>query len=127
MIMLHYCFGALIMTDTVTIRFANTNVAKAGQYAETLKTSILDAAPEADVKREKDSQETQDFGATLAIVLAGPAVVAIAKGMQVWLERYRGVELEVTTPDGKVIAKNITAANVVQVIQAAKSIPPKRP
>lgn len=110
------------MTDAVTIRFANTNIAKAGQYAETLRTSILDAAPKADVKRAKDSQEDQDFGATLAIVLAGPAVVAIAKGMQVWLERYRGVELEITTSDGKIIAKNITAANVADVLQGAKEI-----
>lgn len=108
------------MSEPVVIRFANTNVARAGQYADSLRNAILDAAPEADVKRRKDSQETQDFGATLGIVLAGPAIVAIAKGVQVWLERHHGVEIEITTAGGKTIVKNITAANVVDVLQAAK-------
>jgi len=97
------------MAEEVIIRFANMNVAKANQLAETLRTAILNAAPTAQIKRRKDSQETQDFGATLGIILAGPAIVAIAKGIQVWLEKYRGADVEITTPDGKVIAKNITA------------------
>jgi hypothetical protein len=89
------------------------------RHAETLRGAILDAAPNAKVERRKESQETMDFGATLGILLAAPAVVAIAKGLQIWLERHHGVELEIVTPDGTVIAKNITAANVVDVINAA--------
>jgi hypothetical protein len=108
------------MSDqTAVIRFANLSVAEANRHAQTLREAILNSAPNADVARRKDSQETQDFGATLGIVLAGPAVVAIAKGIQVWLERYRGVEIELTTPDGKLVAKNITSANAVEVINAA--------
>jgi hypothetical protein len=110
------------MTEQVIIRFPNVGVAKAGQYAETLRSTILNSAPAIDVRRQKNSQETQDFGATLAIVLAGPAVVSIARGIQVWLERHHGVELEVTTPTGKVIAKNLTAANVTEALQAAKDV-----
>jgi hypothetical protein len=91
-----------------------------------LRRAILDAAPGAELRQQKESQETQDFGTSLAIVLAGPAVVAIAKGIQIWLERYRSVVLEVTTSDGKVIAKNITAANVADVLEAARDVIGKR-
>ena len=62
-----------------------------------------------------------DFGATLGIVLAGPAIVAIAKGMQVWLERHHNVEIELVTSEGKLLAKNITAKNLIEVLNAAKS------
>jgi hypothetical protein len=107
------------MSEFLVIRFPKANVAEANRHAETLRGAILDAAPNAKVERHKESQETMDFGATLGILLAAPAVVAIAKGLQIWLERHRGVELEIVTPNGTVIAKNITAANVVDVINAA--------
>jgi hypothetical protein len=63
-----------------------------------------------------------DFGSTLAIALSGPAVVAVAKGIAIWLERYRGVELRVETTDGKIIAKNITSANVLEILRDANAI-----
>jgi hypothetical protein len=113
--------------DKFVIRFPNADVAQANRLAETLKSAILDAAPDTQVQQRKDTQETMDFGATLGIILAGPAIVAIAKGMQVWLERHHGVELEVVTNEGKVIAKNITAKNVIDVLNAAKSTLGRQP
>jgi hypothetical protein len=107
--------------ENFVIRFSNADVAQANRLSETLRSAILDAAPETNVQRRKETQETMDFGATLGIVLAGPAVVAIAKGIQAWLERHHSVELEIITSEGKVIAKNITAKNVVDVLNAAKS------
>jgi hypothetical protein len=115
------------MTRQIIIRFPNTTIPAANQHSETLRRAILDASPGTDVQRQKESQEAQDFGATLAIALAGPAVVAIAEGIKAWLERYRGVELEVTTPNGRMIAKNITASNVVDVISAARDVISKEP
>jgi hypothetical protein len=79
------------MKDDLVIRFPNANLAQANRLAETLRTAILNAAPDANVQRRKESQESMDFGATLGITLAGPAVVAVAKGMKAWLERHHGV------------------------------------
>jgi hypothetical protein len=94
--------------EGLVIRFPNTTVAEANRHAETLRSAILDASPRTRVDRRKETQEDMDFGATLAIILAGPAVVAIAKGIQAWLERHHSAEIEVVTPEGKVIAKNLS-------------------
>ena len=108
------------MTEVV-LKFSGVDgVSQANVFAKGLRDAIKDEAPEAHVEQRRDNKENQDFGATLAIVLAGPAIVAIAKGIQQWLTRHHGVTLEITTTDGKVIAQNVTAKNVVEIIQAAK-------
>jgi hypothetical protein len=113
--------------ENVIIRFANTGVAQANRFAESLRSAILDVAPDAQVRQRKETQEAMDFGATLGIILAGPAVVAIAKGMQAWLERHHGVEIEIVTSEGKVIAKNVTANNAVDILKRAEITLRKQP
>jgi hypothetical protein len=103
----------------IIIRFPDGDVRQANANAQSLRDAIRDEAPHAQVEQRRDDQESQDFGATLAIVLAGPAVVAIAKGIADWLRRHHGVTIEITTPDKKVIAQNVTARNVVEIINAA--------
>jgi hypothetical protein len=110
-------------THSTIIRFQNLNAGIANRYAQTLRSTILDAAPMVVIEARKESQETMDFGTTLGIVLAGPTVVAVANGIRVWLEKHHGVELEFETSDGKLIARNVTAANVVDILKAAKPTP----
>jgi hypothetical protein len=79
------------------------------------------------VERQKDDQRTQDFGATLAVVLAGPAVVAVARGIEAWLQRYRDVEIEITTSDGThVKARRVTVDTAGAIITEVLTAP-KRP
>jgi hypothetical protein len=108
------------MTEIV-VKFEDVDVRQANALAQSLKDAIKDEAPDAQVAQKRDNEENQDFGATLAIVLAGPAVVAIAKGIEQWLIRQHSVSLEITTPNGKVIAKNVTAKNALEILKAAKS------
>jgi len=105
----------------IIVKFPGANAAQANRLAQSLREAIRSEAPDAQVEQRRDVQENQDFGATLGIILAGPAVVAIAKGIQQWLARQHAVTLEVTTPDGKVIATNVTAKNAVEIIEAARN------
>jgi hypothetical protein len=107
--------------SAIIIRFPGTDVAHANGLAQSLREAIRTEAPDAQVEQRRDVQENQDFGATLGIILAGPAVIAIAKGIQQWLARHHAVTIEVTTVDGKVIAKNVTAKNAVEIIEAARN------
>ena len=88
--------------------------------SESLRDALRYEVPASEVQQLRDNKENQDFGATLAIVLAGPAIVAIAQGIADWLNRQHGVTLEVTTPEGKVIATNVTASNVVEILKALR-------
>jgi hypothetical protein len=108
------------MTEIV-VKFAGVDVRQSNAFAQSLKDAITDEAPDAHVEQKRDNRENQDFGATLAIVLAGPAVVAIARGIEQWLIRQHSVSLEITTPNGKVIAKNVTARNAVEILKTVKS------
>jgi hypothetical protein len=105
----------------VIIKFSGVDTRQSNVFAQSLRDAIRSEAPGAHVNQRRDNKENQDFGATLGILLAGPAVVAIAKGVEQWLTRHHGVNLEITTPDGKVIAQNVTAKNAVQIISAARS------
>jgi hypothetical protein len=103
----------------ILIRFPGTDIAHGSRFAQSLKEAIRAEAPDTPVEQRRDNKENQDFGATLGIILAGPAIVAIAKGIEQWLTRHHAVTIEVTTADGKVIAQNVTAKNAVEIIKAA--------
>jgi hypothetical protein len=104
----------------VIIRFPDADVGQANVHAQSLKDAILDEAPQAQVGERRMDPESQDFGASLAVVLAGPAVVSIAKGIREWLTRHHGVTIDIVTPDGKkVIAGNLTAGTAVEIINSA--------
>ena len=104
----------------VLLRFPNSDTRAGGELAQSLREALRNEVPGIEVQQLRENSENQDFGATLTIVLAGPAIVAIAQGIKQWLIRQHGVTVEFTTPEGKVIAKNVTANNVVEILKAAK-------
>jgi hypothetical protein len=104
----------------IVIRFSGVDVREGNTLALSLKEAIRTEAPDAKVQQKRENKENQDFGATLGIILAGPAIVAVARGVEQWLTRHHGVKLEITTPDGKVIAENVTAKNAVEIINSAR-------
>ncbi len=75
------------METPIRISFQDVEESEAGAMAEELREYILEEAPEAEVSRERDDPESMDAGATLAVILSSAAVVAVAKGIQAWLER----------------------------------------
>jgi hypothetical protein len=61
--------------------------------------------------RLKESKETQDFGATLILVLGTPAVLAVAKGIYEFIAKT-GSHVVVRTPEGEVVARGGAADNI---------------
>lgn len=108
------------MTNPVRIRFKGVSLAEANRLAGSLEQTLRDQASDSRIVREREDSSTQDFGATLGIVLAGPAVVAVAQGIRIWLERHHGVEIEIETSEGKVIARNLTADKAIDLLNAHK-------
>lgn len=81
------------------IRIVGDDPARATRDAASLRDHLLEAVPEGlGATLEKDDRSTQDMGATLAIVLGGPALVAVAQGIADWLRRRRldsALEIEI--------------------------------
>ena len=71
------------------IRFNGQTSADAGNLANSLRQDLLSISDEVSCEITKDNQNTQDFGATLVLVLGTPAVVIIAKGISDFIRRTR--------------------------------------
>jgi len=104
------------------IRFANLT-SGAADHASSLKGAILDMAPNADITLvktppAKGSHGPIPSGEALSVDLTGPAVAALARGIQSWLGRNTGVKLELVTEDGKNVT-NITPENVLTTLHSA--------
>ena len=101
------------------IRFENEELSVANQKAQLLRDDLLDISPDVSVDIVKDDPTTQDFGATLVLVLGTPAILAIAKGIANYLSRDRGtITIEA---DGKVIAAGISGKDAAEIAKYMSS------
>lgn len=105
-------------SQEIKIRFEELTVAEGGQRAEELRNDLLDigAIDNKDVQVAKDDPQTQDFGATLVLMLGAPAAVVLAKGIKDYLER-RGGTISIES-DGKVVAKGVRGSDVARIVEA---------
>jgi hypothetical protein len=105
-----------------TIRFEGLEAGDAGQAAESLRRTLMDEAPSVEARRARTDPDAMDFGTTLVVVLAAPAIVELAKGIAAWLGRTYSSKVTITRPDGTVVVENIgarEAANLAERLQAA--------
>jgi hypothetical protein len=68
-------------------------------------------AEHASLQVSRERSDTQDFGATLVIVLGTPAAIAIAKGIHDYISK-RGSRVVIETEEGTVIATGDAAKNI---------------
>jgi hypothetical protein len=98
------------------VTFPGISVAEANQHAASLGEIIKDIDPTITVEQRRERNDTQDFGATLVIVLGTASVTAIAKGIAGWLKRT-GTILQIDS-NGKVLAKNIDSEDLARIAEA---------
>jgi hypothetical protein len=98
-----------------TIRFDKMEPADAGRATESLRRSLQEVDPTIQAKPIRADDEAMDFGASLAVILATPAIVALAKGISNWLARTHTSKLTVIGPDGKIIVENIGARDATDL------------
>lgn len=91
------------------VEFENVDTAEAGRLAESLRDYVLDADDSVEATRRRHDQSSMDFGASLVLLLGAPAVVAVAKGIESFLERYQTASIRITRPDGAVVIENLTS------------------
>ena len=91
-------------SSDVLISFLDTDLATANELARDLVESLAQDTPTLSVARARENPRTQDFGATVAIILGSTAVTALAKGIAAWLARRQDAHMSLkrTVGDGQV-------------------------
>ncbi len=103
--------------QTYIIRFSGVSSADANRYADELRNTLLDAVPGIIVQRGRDDPRTQDFGATLILILGTPTVVAATTAIGDWLRLRSSASITFETPDKHIVIENITSKNAVELVQ----------
>jgi hypothetical protein len=67
------------------------------------RRTLQDIDPTIQAKREQTDEDRMDFGASLAVILATPAIITRARGISKWLARTPTSKLTVIGPYGKTI------------------------
>lgn len=106
------------------IRFDNTSQAQANQYASELQEDLLDLLEDVSIEVIKEAEGTMDFGTTLAVVLGTPAVIALAKGIQLWLSKRpaAGIRIVKKKPDGEIVEILVVAEDSQNLSEIAEAL-----
>lgn len=110
--------------QTYIITFDNGSVADANRWAGELKEFILDAASGVEVEQKRNDPYSQDFGATLVLILGTSTVTAVATALGNWLILHRQAGITIKTPQGEIVGTNLTnkdALKLAELMLAAKS------
>jgi hypothetical protein len=108
-----------VMTETTfVITFPKSSLGEANALAQELALEILETAPGVRIVQKRSNPDTQDFGATLVLILAAPAVVMAVRALKSWLTRTNAASVDVLLPNGRLVAKNVESKDVAAVVAA---------
>lgn len=111
------------MPDTpIVFSFGDSTTAEGNRFAGTLAETLRGLDPTIHVERVRERSDTQDFGASLAVILGTTAVTALAKGIASWLARNSGAKIEIRR-EGQVVmtASNLDSADVPKLASALRA------
>ena len=86
------------------ITFPSASAAEGTKFADSLAEAIRGIGSDITVERDRDRPDKQDPGTTLTVMHATAATGAIAKGIAAWLDKHRGVSLQIRHGDSGVIS-----------------------
>jgi Effector Associated Constant Component 1 len=106
-------------TESVIVRFPNASSAEGNRFAGSLADALRDVDRGIVVDRQRERPDTQDFGASLAVVLGTAAATAVAKGIAGWMARNSGVQIEIRR-HGQIVmvASHLDSKDVPRIVEA---------
>jgi hypothetical protein len=103
---------------TFVLRFPDAGINDANRYARSLRDTLreLDESG-ARLEVQRNDPESQDFGATLVLVLGTSAVAALAEGIKTWLSRNSGARIEILQ-NGRIVAEHLDSKDAAAIATA---------
>ncbi len=108
---------------TFVLKFEGASVAEGNKLAASLREALLGAHPDIEAERHRDDPDSQDFGASLVLVLGTPAVVAAVAAIKTWLRRTNASSLQIWTKQGVLVANNLESKDVPGIVSAMTGRP----
>jgi hypothetical protein len=106
-------------TESLIVTFGNASTAEGNQFASTLAEALRDIDPSIIVDRQRERADTQDFGATLVVILGTAAATALAKGIAGWLARNSGARIEIRRKGEVVlVATHLDSKDIPRIAEA---------
>ena len=109
-------------SKAIQFSFGDSATADGNRFAGSLSDTLRGLDPSIEVERVRERAETQDFGATLVVILGTTAVTALAKGIAAWLARNSGAKIEIKR-EGQVVmtASHLDSADVPKLVAALRA------
>lgn len=99
------------------VSFPGASSGEANRYAASLATAIRESTRGVQVEQRRDRPDTQDFGATLAVILGTASATAVANGVAMWLARHSGAKIQISA-DQTIIASNLDSQDAARIAEA---------
>jgi Effector Associated Constant Component 1 len=106
-----------MLVEPFFITFPGASMDDANRYAADLADCLKEIDQDVAVEQRRAREDTQDFGATLAIVLGTASATALARGVAAWLARHSGAKIQIST-DGTVLASNLDSRDAARIAEA---------
>jgi hypothetical protein len=100
------------------LSFAEASPDEGNRYANDLKSSLLDLDPALNLEFRRERLDSQDFGATLAVVIGTTAANTLARGLAAWLQRNAGARITIRNSTGELVAEGLDSKDVPRIVQA---------
>lgn len=111
-----------MLAEPLIVTFPGTSAAEGNRLAGNLATSLSDIDESIVVDRQRELKDSQDLGATLAIMMGTAAATALAKGIATWMARNSGAQIEIRRK-GKLVlrANNLDSKDIPRIAEAFSS------
>jgi hypothetical protein len=111
--------AAAMSTDPLIVTFPASSSAEGNRFASSLADVLRDVDPSIVIDRQRERLDTQDFGASLAVVLGTAAATAVAKGIGAWLARNSGTQIEIRRGVKPILsATHLDSRDVPKLVEA---------
>lgn len=109
------------MEHEIHVRFEGLNLASANKKSMELRQQLHQILKDnAHIETKKENPDTQDFGATLVLILGTPAILAALKGVRDFIAKS-GDSVVIETAKGRVVARG-SAANNIDIAKTAAAL-----
>ena len=108
--------------EGVVLHVSDISDVSAGQHTKALGAEIVKADGSITVKQRSDNDEALDFGSTLVLVLAAPAVVKLASAIYAYMKRA-GVRVEIVEDGRRIQLHGLDSEDIAKAIEAARGAP----
>lgn len=105
--------------EPVTIRINDPKQTDPNRQADALQQAIKQAAPDATVEREPAHKTDATVQALLSVLLTGPTLFSVAKGIQAWLAKNPQATVDLLK-QGQLMVSAVTPGNILKALNSLK-------